>query len=189
MPEEFKNKDIPHFTLHVNVPRLPAEIKSNTNKGYDHYKEHGKKAFHFKVAKDNAPFFKFLASHAHQLRLENKYFGKFAKFTATLGNNAPMSDCVRLRRCIQGHLNFHLRSTSITINGIDNLDASEILQNPAVGSYKLPLSQYMCIGRVVACSFQQKYDFSKVLIGLLAYSPHLPFGHLSSGVLLGAYSH
>ncbi len=108
MPEEFKNKDTPHFTLRVNVPRLPTETKSNSNKGYDHYKEHGKKAFHFKIAKNNVPFFKFLASHAHLLRLEDKYFGKFAKFTATLGNNAPMSNCVRLRQCIQGHLNFHL---------------------------------------------------------------------------------
>jgi hypothetical protein len=26
-----------------------------------------------------------------------------------------------------------------------------------VGSYKLPLGQYMCIGRVVACSVQQGY--------------------------------
>jgi hypothetical protein len=58
-------------------------------------------------------------------------FGKFAKFTATLSNNAPMSDCVSLRRCIQGHLNFHLSSTSITIHGIDTLDASEVLRNPA----------------------------------------------------------
>jgi hypothetical protein len=65
MPEELKNKDIPHFTLCVNVPRLPAETKSKSNKGYNHYKEHGKKAFHFKVAKDNVPFFKFLASHTH----------------------------------------------------------------------------------------------------------------------------
>jgi hypothetical protein len=32
----------------------------------------------------------------------------------------------------------------------------------AVGSYKLPLCQYTCIDMVVACSFQQKYDFSKV---------------------------
>jgi hypothetical protein len=55
----------------------------------------------------------------------------FAKFTATLGNNAPMSDCVQLRQCIQGHLNFHLSLTSITINRIDTLDASEILRNPA----------------------------------------------------------
>jgi hypothetical protein len=30
-----------------------------------------------------------------------------------------------------------------------------------VGSYKLPLNQYTCIGLVVACSFQQKYDFPR----------------------------
>jgi hypothetical protein len=97
MPEEFKDKDIPHFTLRVNVPCLPAETKSNSNKGYNHYKEHGKKAFHYKVTKDDVPFFKFLASHAHRLQLETKYFGKFAKFTSTLGNNALMSNCVQLR--------------------------------------------------------------------------------------------
>ena len=55
MPEEFKDKDIPHFMLRVNVPRLPAETKSNSNKSYDHYKEHGKKAFHFEVAKEDVP--------------------------------------------------------------------------------------------------------------------------------------
>jgi hypothetical protein len=95
MPEEFEDKEIPHFTLQVNVPRLPADNnKHNTNKGYNYYKEHGKKAFHFKVAKEDVPYFKLLSSHAHRLCLKNKYFGKFAKFTATLGNNAPMSDCV-----------------------------------------------------------------------------------------------
>jgi hypothetical protein len=52
----------------------------------------------------------------------------------TLENNAPLSDCTRLRRCMQGHLNFHLSSTSITINGINHLDASEVLQNAANGS-------------------------------------------------------
>ena len=60
--------------------------------------------------------------------------GKFAKLTDTLGNNAPLSDCTRLRRCIQGHLNYHLSSTSITIHGIDNLDAAETLRNTANGS-------------------------------------------------------
>ncbi len=59
------------------------------------------------------------------------YFGKFAKFTATLGNNAPTSNCVCLCCCIQGHLNFHFSSTCITIDGIDVLDASKILCNPA----------------------------------------------------------
>ncbi len=51
MPKEFENKDIPHFTVQVNIPCLPAETKSNSNKSYDHYKEHGKKAFHSEVAR------------------------------------------------------------------------------------------------------------------------------------------
>jgi hypothetical protein len=67
----------------------------------------------------------------HTLRLDNKFFGKFAKFTTTLSNNAPMSDCVSLRRYIQGHYNLHLSTTSLTIDGIDTLDALEILRNPA----------------------------------------------------------
>jgi hypothetical protein len=48
-----------------------------------------------------------------------------------------------------------------------------------VGSYKLPLSQYTYICLVVACSFQQNYDFSQVLsqMVLLTYSPHQP--HIS----------
>jgi hypothetical protein len=62
------------------------------------------------------------------MKLDMKYFGKFAMLTDTLGNNAPISDCTRLWRCIQGHLNFHLSSTSITIHGIDNLDAAETLK-------------------------------------------------------------
>jgi hypothetical protein len=65
------------------------------------------------------------------MQLDNKFFGKFAKFTPTLGNNAPMSNCVSLCGCIQGHLNFHLSSTSIMIDGIDTLDTSEILRNEA----------------------------------------------------------
>jgi hypothetical protein len=117
--------------LPLNVPCLPADTKQNTKKSYDHYKEQGKKAYHFEVAKEEVPYFKYLSGHAHCLRLDNKFFGKFSKFTATLGNNTMMSDCVSLRRCIQGHLNFHLSSTSITLHGIDTLDASEILRNPA----------------------------------------------------------
>jgi hypothetical protein len=73
MPEEYENKEIPHFTLRVNVPCLPTDTKSNTNKGYDHYKEHGKKTFHFKVAKEDVPYFKLLSSHTHRLQLKNKY--------------------------------------------------------------------------------------------------------------------
>ncbi len=46
-----------------------------------------------------------------------------------LENNAPLSNCTRLQRCMQGHLNFHLSLNSLTIHGIDNLDASEVLHN------------------------------------------------------------
>jgi hypothetical protein len=61
LPEEFEGKDIFVFTIHLNVPRVPSsERKPTNNKGYDHYKEHGKKAFHFEVAKDNISFFKYL---------------------------------------------------------------------------------------------------------------------------------
>ncbi len=67
------------------------------------------------------------------MKLDIKYFGKFAKFMGTLGNNDPLSDCTCLCRCIQGHLNYHLSLTRITINGIDMLDASEYLRNPANG--------------------------------------------------------
>jgi hypothetical protein len=97
LPEEFKNKDIPHFTLRLNVPCLPAKTKSLNNKGYDHYKEHGKKAFHFEVAKEEINYFRYLSAHAHRMKLDVKYFGKFDKFTGTLGNNALLSDCTHLR--------------------------------------------------------------------------------------------
>ncbi len=115
------------------MPRLPAETKLTNNKGYDHYKEHGKKAFHFEVAKEDINNFKYLSAHAHRMKLEAKYFGKFAKFMGTLGNNASLSDCTHLCRCIQGHLNYHLSLTSITLNSIDMLDASESLCNAANG--------------------------------------------------------
>jgi hypothetical protein len=130
MPEEFKNKGIPQFTLRLNIPCLSADTKQNTNKTYNHHKEQGKKAYHFEVAKEEVPYFKYLSGHAHRLRLDNKFFGKFAKFMATLGNNAPMSDCINLRQCIQGHLNFHLSLMLITLHGIDTLNVSEILRNP-----------------------------------------------------------
>ncbi len=133
MPEEYKNRDMPPFSLKQNVPRLP-EKKKNDNKAYDHFREQGKKAFHFKVGKSDVPFFKFLSNHTHEMKLDTKYFGKFAKLTETLGNNAPLSDCTRLWRCIQGHLNFHLSSISTTIHGINNLDAAETLRNLANGS-------------------------------------------------------
>ncbi len=126
MPEEYENRDMPTFSLKVNAPRLPKK-KKNNNKAYDHLREQGKKAFHFEVAKSDIPFFKFLCNHAHRMKLDTEYFGKFAKLTDTLGNNAPVSNCTRLWRCIQGHLNFHLSSTSIAIHGIDNLDTAETL--------------------------------------------------------------
>ncbi len=134
MPEEFKNWDIPEFALKLNARRFPEKKLAQDNKAYDHIREQGKKALHLEVAKSDIPFFTFLANHAHRLKLDIKYFGKFAKLTDTLGNNAPLSNCMHLQGCIQGHLHFHLSSTSITINGIANLDASEILRNVANGS-------------------------------------------------------
>jgi hypothetical protein len=130
MPAEFENKNIPQFTMRLNVPRLPANTKQNNNKNYHQYKEHAKRAYHFKVSKEEVPYFKYLSGHAHCLRLDNKFFGKFAKFTATLGNNALMSNCINLWQCIQEHLNFPFSLTSIALDGIDMLDASEILHYP-----------------------------------------------------------
>ena len=134
MPEEYETRDIPKFAIRLNVPRLPEKKSNKDNKAYDHMREQGKKAFHLEVAKSDLAFFTFLATHAHRMGLDAKYFGKFAKLTATLGKDAPLSDCARLRRCIQGHLNFHLSSTSIAIIGIDDLDASEMVRNPTTGA-------------------------------------------------------
>jgi hypothetical protein len=86
------------------------------------------------VAKEHVPFFHFLGGFAHPLRLEVKYFGKFAKFTETLANNAPLSNCTKLQRCMQGHLNFHLSSTLLVLNVIGNLNAMEIRWNMANSS-------------------------------------------------------
>jgi hypothetical protein len=95
MPEEFEYKEIPKFTLKLNAPRLLSQTKP-THKDYDHFKEQGKKAFHCEVARDQVPFFWFLGAFTHCLPKEVKYFGKFAKFTETLANNAPLSDCTKL---------------------------------------------------------------------------------------------
>ncbi len=38
IPEEFENKDIPEFSLRVNVPRMPSDGKKTDNKAFDHYK-------------------------------------------------------------------------------------------------------------------------------------------------------
>jgi hypothetical protein len=32
MPKEFENKDIPEFSLQLNVPRLPADTKKSNNR-------------------------------------------------------------------------------------------------------------------------------------------------------------
>jgi hypothetical protein len=120
--------EIPKFTLKLNAPRLPTQTRQ-THMDNDHFKEQGKKVLHCKVAKNQVPFFCFLGGCAHCLRLEVTYFGKFVKFSETLANNATLSNFTKLCRCIQGHLNFHPSSTSLTINGIDNLDATEILCN------------------------------------------------------------
>ncbi len=133
LPEQYEFRDLPKFALRLNVPRLPEKKSAKDNKSYDHIREQGKKAFHLEVSKSNLAFFTFLATHAHRMGLDTKYFRKFAKLTATLGRDAPLSDCSCLRRCIQGHLNFHLSSTLVTINGIEDLDASEIVRNPTTG--------------------------------------------------------
>jgi hypothetical protein len=133
MPEHYESWDLPKFALRLNVPRLPEKKSAKDNKSYDHIRKQGKKAFHLEVAKSDLAFFTFLATHAHRMGLDAKYFGKFAKLTATLGRDAPLSNCSCLRRCIQSHLNFHLSSTLVTINGIEDLDASEIVRNPTTG--------------------------------------------------------
>jgi hypothetical protein len=134
MPKEYKIRDTPIFPLRLNIPRLPEKKSAQDNRAYDHICEQGKKAFHLEVAKPDIPFFAFFACHAHRMKLDIKYFGKFTKLTATLGNNTPLSNCNHLRQCIQGHLNFHLSSISIMINGINNLNSSETLRNMANGS-------------------------------------------------------
>jgi hypothetical protein len=96
MSEEFDYMEIQKFTLKLNAPRLPSQTKQ-THTDYDHFKEQGKKAFCCKVAKDQALFFCFLGGYAHHLQLEGKNFVKFTKFTKTLANNAPLSDCTKLR--------------------------------------------------------------------------------------------
>jgi hypothetical protein len=87
LPEEFENKENPHFTIRLNIPCLPAETKSLNNKGYNHYKGQGKKAIRFEVKKEKINYLNYLSAQTHRLKLDVKYFGKFAKFMATLGSN------------------------------------------------------------------------------------------------------
>jgi hypothetical protein len=60
LPEEYKNKDIPDFSLRLNMPCLPADTKKSNSRVYNHYCKQGKKAFHFEVAKEEVPYFKYL---------------------------------------------------------------------------------------------------------------------------------
>jgi hypothetical protein len=69
MPKEFENRYIPVFALKLNVPRLPEKKSAQDSKMYGHFCEQGKKAFHLEVAKSDIPFFKYLASHAHRMKL------------------------------------------------------------------------------------------------------------------------
>jgi hypothetical protein len=103
LPKRFKGKEIPFFTLRLNMPCVPLEREPKVNKGYNHYKEHGKKPFHFEVAKEDISFFKFLSAHAHRMRLDIKFFGKFEKFTCTLTNTPPSATapaCVNVSKAI-----------------------------------------------------------------------------------------
>jgi hypothetical protein len=49
-----------------------------------------------------------------------------------------------------------------------------------VGSYKLPLSQYTCIGRVVACNFQQAHSMG---CGVTTLKPSTLIISLNVGVM------
>jgi hypothetical protein len=64
MQEEFEHKEIPKFTLKLNAPCLPSQTRE-AHKAYDQFKEQGKKVFHCEVAKENVPYFCFLAGQAH----------------------------------------------------------------------------------------------------------------------------
>ncbi len=83
MPEQYENRDIPKFSIRLNVPRLPKKKSAKDSKAYGHIQEQGKKAFHLEVAKPDLAVFTFLATHAHRMGLDAKYFGKFAKLTAS----------------------------------------------------------------------------------------------------------
>jgi hypothetical protein len=63
MPEQYENRDIPKFSLRINVPRLPEKKSTKDSKAYNHIREQGKKAFHLEVAKPDLAFFTFLATH------------------------------------------------------------------------------------------------------------------------------
>ncbi len=72
--KEFKNRDIPYFTLKLNAPKVPSKSKQTANKAYNHIKEHGEKTFSFKVSKLDISYFNFFANHAHKLKLNTKCY-------------------------------------------------------------------------------------------------------------------
>ncbi len=76
MPEEFENRDIPAFSRRVNMPPMPSDGKKTDNKAFDHYSNQGKKVFHFKVAKEDVAYFKYL---------QDSFIG-FSLTTSTLGS-------------------------------------------------------------------------------------------------------
>ncbi len=130
--------------IHPQTECATTAITDQANaQDYNRFKEQCKKASHCKVANNPVPFFYFLGGYAHHLWLEVKYFGKFAKFTKTLANNTPLSDCIKLHQCMQGHLNFHLSSTSLIINRIDNFDTIEVLCN-TVNSFTIAKVTLCC---------------------------------------------
>ena len=134
MPEQYNNWDIPKFSIRLNVPRLPQKSPLKTARLTIISESRGRRHSTWKLQN---PTWRSSLSWPPtptgwvwtQNILENLQNSR----RATLGKDTPLSNCARLRRCIQGHLNFHLSSTSITINGIDNLDASEIVRNLTTG--------------------------------------------------------
>ena len=140
LPEEYdrdeNEREIP-FAIRVNGPRMPGEQRKKNNKkdkNFDRLNDQGKKVIHFEVAKEDLAEFSFLAEAAHRMGLDTEYWGKFAKLTACLTNNSPSGDMKLLRRCIQGHLSFHLSTTTVILAGVDNLDATAVLKNPVNGA-------------------------------------------------------
>ena len=136
LPDEFERDedDEVEFALRVNGPRMPGETRKKKKKGkddsYDRLNDQGKKVFHLEVAKEDIREFSLLAEYCHRTRLDKEVFGKFASLTACLTNASPSGDMSRLRRCITGHLNFHLSSTTTIIEGIEDINATSVLTNP-----------------------------------------------------------
>ena len=136
LPSEYEREegDEVKFAIRVNGPRMPGQKRDKKKKkkdnDFDRLQDQGKKAFHFEVAKEDIREFSFLAEYCHRVGLDREFFGKFAKLTACLTNNSPTGDMSLLRRCITGHLSFMLSSTTVTIDGIEDINAVSVLTNP-----------------------------------------------------------